>query len=416
MFASSEIQFHTAGNHLLYNENDFNKNIGILKLCAKKPVDDLENPLTSPDFGLRSLSNRRTKIHVLFTVDCSASMSETISMFHQHTNLSKMRKDVLGALGGPPIMADFGNIYENEYTSKIQQVIYTLKRIFKELAKESDKNNTEVHVAVMGFEEQLRPILDFTHITPENVDALVATLDNIDSYTSTNIEIALKSAQKTLKQKMGEDTRIYHVFMTDGDITEGENKACKLKTLIDTSYPTIFIGFGKDHDAALLNELSNYLHGEYYFIDKIENSGLVYGEIVYNIMYHVIGAIKLSVCNGLIYDWKKNEWTSEINVANLSHDCEKLFHLITYGNIYDVEIEIISQANTSTTEGIAEHIDTLYCYPPLLEIVTTDPDSVIKLDTEKGIVLPVNLSKYHFRQKTQELLFETRKLLEEYQK
>lgn len=360
MFEASEIQFHTAGNHLLYQEPNENKRIGILKLCVN-----------------RDLSHDNTSIHVLFTVDCSSSMSDTINS--QHT--------------------------------KLQQVVNTLKGIFREFAKESEKNSVNIYVAVAGFEQTIHPILDFIKIIPENVDELITVLDNIKSHTLTNIEVALKNARDMLdgvisqnEDGMTTPTRVYHVFMTDGQITSGEENPDKLREFVNTDYPTVFIGFGKQHDSQLLSELANFLRGEYYFIDNVENSALVYGEIVYNIIYHAIGAIKLSVHNGLIYNWKDNEWTAEVDIASLSNDCEKIFHLTTYGNIHDVEIEVFSEGRL---------IETLYCFPPLLDVRDdVTPVSVANYDPEMNMILPVNLSKYHFRQKTQELLYETRKMLD----
>ena len=410
MFEQTEIQFHTAGNHLLYQEPDIHKRIGILKLCANKNIAE--------EFDVK-------KIYMLFTIDCSSSMSLK---------------------------------YKNRNT-KIQQVIHTLKGIFKELAKESEKNNTEIHVAVTGFGQILYQILDFIKITPENVSSLLAILDNIKTYTLTNIEIALQNAKNILDGLSSDNTRIYHVFMTDGEITMGENNPHKLRQMVDTNYTTICIGFGKEHDCGLLIELSNFLRGEYYFIDNTENSAMVYGEIVYNIIYHAIDAFKLRLYNGLIYDWKNNQWVSELEIASLSNDREKIFHLVTYGNIHDIEIEIVMSYGHLTTKDEVrsclygeEVIETLYCYPPLIDIRDSmSPVTVTGLEEEDGgctpelfgpidiplesygpnssgvrlgpnssgvrlgpllDVEPINLSKYHFRQKTQELMYETRIFLD----
>lgn len=374
MFQTSEIKFHTDDNHMLYKHTDLNQNIGILQLQVKN-TDIITQP-----------------IYVLFSVDCSASMSESASNSH-----NQMRTN-------------------NDHT-KISQLIYTLKRMFKELAKESEKNGVEIHVAVMGFEHKLHSIIRFIQITKENVDELIDRLDAIQAKTSTNLEIALKYAQKTLAKYFNVDdsqsNRVYHVLMTDGQITSGETNVEKLQKYIDTRYSTTFIGFGKQHDSVLLTELSNYLRGEYYFIDKIENSGFVYGEIIHNIIYLAIDAIQLSLRNGLIYNWKTNQWVSDIKIANLSNDCERILHLMTYGIIFDIEIDVCSIAQNGDMDRV---IDTLYCYPPLLNIehISTDPTSIATLDTEKKAIEPVNLSKYHFRQKTQELLFETRKMMEDY--
>lgn len=358
MFSTSDISFHTGDYSLLYNEPDPNKHIGLLQLRTVK-----QDPI---------MNKSNKNIYVLFSVDCSASMTE---------------------------------IAKNQ--TKMFQAIHTLKRIFAEFAKEP-KN---IYVSVVGFETDLHPIIEFTQITPDNVNELTNMLDNITAKNATNIEIALKHSQKTLApyQDIDENNHVYHIIMTDGHITSGESDVHKLKNMVDTRYPTVFVGFGSVHDSELLLELSNYLHGEYYFIDNIENSGYVYGEIVYNIIYHAVDAVQLTVRNGLIYNWKTNQWVADLEMANLAYDSEKLLHIITYGNIHDIEIDVSTHTN-------ATMIETLYCYPPLLEIEDySEPDSVAIFDSEKNQIQPVNLAKYHYRQKTQELMFESRVIVDNHQ-
>ena len=359
MFSTSDISFHTGDYSLLYNEQDPNKHIGLLQLRTVK-----HDPI---------MNTSNENIYVHFSVDCSASM----------TDIAKKQ-------------------------TKMSQAIHTLKRIFAEFAKEPK----HIYVSVIGFETDLHPIIEFTQITPDNVNELTNMLDNITAKNATNIEIALKHAQKTLTpyQDIDENNHVYHIIMTDGHITLGESDVNKLKNMVDTRYPTVFVGFGSVHDSELLHELSNYLRGEYYFIDNIENSGYVYGEIVYNIIYHAVDAVQLTVRNGLIYNWKTNQWVADLEMANLAYDSEKLLHIITYGNIHDIEIDVSTFTNTSMTE-------TLYCYPPLLEIEDySEPDSVAIFDSEKNQIQPVNLAKYHYRQKTQELMFESRVVMDNYRK
>ena len=77
--------------------------------------------------------------------------------------------------------------------------------------------------------------------------------------------------------------------MTDGNIN-GEIDNEVLYSKVYSTYKTstnIFVGFGQTHDNVLLK---NYLHskGEYYFIESLENAGMVYGEVLYNSIYESI--------------------------------------------------------------------------------------------------------------------------------
>ena len=62
----------------------------------------------------------------------------------------------------------------------------------------------------------------------------------------------------------------------------------------------------------------------YYFIDVLENSGLVYGEIIHNILYASLKHVELIIVNGLIYNWKTNAWTNTLNIGNVIFETEKM--------------------------------------------------------------------------------------------
>jgi len=358
MFEESEILFHTTGNHLLYQETDENKNVGILKLnVCDKHIDSLV----------------KHSIYVLFTIDISASMS----------------------------------LYDNNKYTKIEKVIYTLKCILREFAKENEGGLTRIFASIMAFETRLHLIFDFVEITPKNIDELLKLVHNIKTKDATNIELAMNHAKDVLEKYVDENNKVYHIFMTDGEITDGEKNADILKTLVDPRYPTCFVGFGRYHDSCLLVELSNYLRGEYRFVDKIANAGFVYGEIVYNIIHNLFDTITLDVMNGLIYDWRTNSWVNELTVTNIANNSEKIFHIMNYGNRHDIEIRV------SYGEGINH---TVYYYPPLIPIIF-DPVSVSDIITqlhnqeEESALTTIDLRKYHYRQKTQELMFEVREFI-----
>jgi hypothetical protein len=64
-----------------------------------------------------------------------------------------------------------------------------------------------------------------------------------------------------------------------------------------------------------------------YFVDKLENSGLVYGEILHDIVYKFMTNVRLTIQNGLIYDFKKNVWVESFNVGELVSEANKIYHI-----------------------------------------------------------------------------------------
>jgi hypothetical protein len=137
-------------------------------------------------------------------------------------------------------------------------------------------------------------------------------------------------------------------------------------------------------------------------VDNLENTGMVYGEIIHQFLYPAIKSAKISVENGLIYDWKTNSWVDSIEDAVIVSDDEKTYHikssvpddLVLY--VYGVEasqpLQLDENCNTESEALDPQLLYTDYPLPDLLDIQT------------QVISVEVDLSKYMFRQRTQEML------------
>jgi hypothetical protein len=165
--------------------------------------------------------------------------------------------------------------------------------------------------------------------------------------------------------------------MTDGDATVGSNDYNVLKGLVDSSVENAFIGFGTNHDSSLLTHISNYRNSSYHFIDALEKAGLVYGEILHGILYKYLTDVEVSIENGLVYDFKVNQWLDKLFIGDISGEANKTYHLIS--NTPENCKIILSCKNLG--EKYSFEVSEL-----------TDTES--------------NHTKYIYRQKTLELLFE----------
>ena len=354
IFENSEIKFHTT-------ENIFDETI-----LSGFPNDILHE---SDHFGVlqfkmvsKSSTNISQTYAILLNVDCSASMDDPSS----------------------------------DGRTKMHHVTHTLKRILSSFAEMHKLCNANIFVSVVAFDNKIHKIFEFTKITEDNVESLRNMVNDIVPLESTNIELALKESLRICHEykKVNPTHYLHHILLTDGDATEGEKQKDVLSKLVNKNYPNVFIGFGKQHNAALLSCLSNDVRNDYRFIDNIEYSGIVYGEIIQNILYNIIDIGRIVVKNGLIYDWKLNQWTTEIPIANLAGSCERTFQ-IKAEEMYDIEIDVygtLFDGNTSPEEKL---IETIYYYPPLF-------------DLSEGEIVPidVDLTPYAFRQKAQELMHE----------
>ncbi len=117
--------------------------------------------------------------------------------------------------------------------------------------------------------------------------------------------------------------------MTDGEATDGSNDITTLKNLVVPDINNAFIGFGIDHDSALLNEISSVGKSAYYFIDKLESAGLVYGEILHGLIYNLLTEAEINIENGLIYDFKTNDWKETLKIGDIASEANKTYNIIS---------------------------------------------------------------------------------------
>lgn len=309
------------------------------------------------NFGILQLKIDKTtpilrKRHIIFTTDCSGSMNDIC----------------------------------NDGKTKIEHSNHTLTNMIIYFAK-----NTELSllVSVYAFDGSVYTIFENVEINQENLDSLINDIKNIRPKDTTDIEKALKNSNDYISNiiSKNEDIDIAHIFMTDGDATQGNSDPKILKTLICPLVPNIFIGFGVDHNARLLKDLSTLSKNNYYFVDALEKAGLVYGEILHTFIYKILENTNIVVTNGLVYDWKQNKWVDKLHIGDLVSETNKTIHILS-------ENPINFTCIIETTDCLTK------------EIYNLEVENSLNIDENNNINGFEDLSKYKYRQRTQELLFE----------
>jgi len=257
-------------------------------------------PISIPEAKFGILNLKAVSTHhineddndIIFMVDCSGSMSDECS----------------------------------DGENKMHHILHTIKNIilyFKE------KQSIKVHITIDAFDNTVYRILDRSCVNEHNYASIIEKINTISPRYSTDIQLALNSVKNTSQIIKNDfpNNNIVVIFMTDGKVTSGSSEHSILSKNIDRSITNAFIGFGIEHDANLLNALSNGENSAYYFIDKLENSGLVYGEILHGIIYKILKDVKISIKNGLIYDFKNNIWVEMLYIGDICSEANKIYHI-----------------------------------------------------------------------------------------
>ena len=211
---------------------------------------------------------------------------------------------------------------------KMQHILHTLKNM---LIYFKDNRSARIFVNIFAFDDTIEEIVDRTDINEGNIDVIITKINRISPRNSTHIEKALISIKCTIDKIQLENPthNICNIFMTDGEATAGNSDIDYLSELVDRNITNAFIGFGVDHDATLLNSVSDGDNIAYYFIDKLENAGLVYGEILHGILYKILSNVYIETTNCFVYDYKNNVWSTSLKVVDIIGESNKVYHIIS---------------------------------------------------------------------------------------
>jgi len=283
--------------------------------------------------------------------------------------------------------------------TKMQHSAHTAKNIISVLGKNADKSTN--YFKLSGFDDKVEEIVPRQKVTEEEVAKMRDTISKkMYSRGGTNIEAALTSSQLEIaeRQQIEPMHRQIHIMMTDGEATVGRSDTPTLQQLVSSTYTNIFVGYGESHNASLLQTLAKTSNGEYYFIGKIEEAGLVFGEIVHGILYRALYNITITMIDSEIYDYSTNTWVTSLTVSSINSEAKKTYHVRTY-NPYNI--------NAVITATSALHTDMESQAPVQIEEEVNVLPTLLESDSETGKVTMMypDLSKYMLRQRTQELLF-----------
>jgi len=258
-------------------------------------------------------------------------------------------------------------------STKMHQIKHVTNNILRFIAKNCVKGN--VAVSVKAFNVEVEVVFDKTVVTEDVLDELMKKVEKVYPNDGTDIGLALKAMQGINR---------HNIFMSDGDANIGETCPHVLAEHVDPNALNTFVGFGLEHNPEIFMALSETKNSAYYFVDKVEKSGNAYGEILHGILYNCLSEVRVQIVGGTLYNWKTNEWTTEIFVGNLAGEMKKTFH---------IKSETAEQIQITVT-GFTKSME---------------PFSTTHLfqgDTE-------DLQKMIYRQRTQEILFKANRVANE---
>jgi len=293
--------------------------------------------------------------------------------------------------------------------TKMEHAKHTTKKMLDILLKKTYHYPPQtIYVQLVVFDDETSEILPKTLLDATTIEQINTSIDSIKPQNSTNLELALiKSREIMEKENEGliaenegliqETYMKTEIFLTDGNATSGIKNVRKLIELSlyssEDNDEHIYIGYGDDHNANLLQTLAQSRNNaSYYFLDQIENSNLLFGEILHGILYPVLKNTTINTNNCEIYDYKTNTWRDSIKIGPLLSESVKTYHV-----------------RTTTTYPPEKITGTIYAE----QIMPENPKKIeYPFEVLPRLIDPIrktlksqDLTKYMFRQKVQEYLY-----------
>lgn len=265
--------------------------------------------------------------------------------------------------------------------SKMRLIIHTLTNMFHYFAE----NTKNVYIEVTGFDNHIHVYIKPTHVTPDNVESLILILSTIKPLHMTNIELALETVSSYVEEQIEDIPRDNHVIilLTDGDSNVGQNTPSILAELVPNGISSNFIALGDEHNVDLMYALGHKNEQtSNWFINQLENTGNVYGEILYNETHRVLYDTKIRVIHGQIFDYVKGEFVDEIALGTLSSEMKKQYHILS-NNPDDCTVIITGTVNGEKIEVYATDM------PKLISIDDDDVENDVHIITKQYLRLGV---------------------------
>ena len=259
----------------------------------------------------------RQKIRVIMygSIDCSGSMNENASRYQQS---------------------------QQQRTTKMDFVHATLNNMIDTIISQQEEfSHVEFYLALVQFNSSATCVLHPMRVTPDSKDQILQVISRIRPLGGTNFEkcfkeIALLISNESQHISPSDDipehcVQRMHVFLTDGDNNEGNKSIPHLASILNATavQPTqIMIGYGTDHDSATLQSLcSHFPNSRQWFIDDIEKTGCIFGEILWSSVNAAFTKVSIKTPNAEVYDFETMQWKSEICLGDFAYDSSRTYYI-----------------------------------------------------------------------------------------
>ena len=283
------------------------------------------------------------------------------------------------------------------HQSKMDFVHMTLTNMIEYIASQEDENpHAEFYIAIIKFDSSAECSILPCRVTKENKDHIIQTIMTISPSGGTNFQKCFEQVahlMTTEPQYIQSDESItedfikrIHVFLTDGANNEGEKNVQRLTSILNTNTSSqkpasqIMIGYGPDHDSTILQQMcGQFPKSKQWFIDEVEKTGCIFGEILWSAINTLYTGVKIS-SNVELYDFTTMTWKNEIDVDDIVYDSSRTFY-VRFPTNTELVVCTASQFSLESRSYTSHVIDKTISSPQTEDTTATLEKELWRLDT-----------------------------------
>ena len=215
----------------------------------------------------------------------------------------------------------------------------TIVKMVEYLTSAANENpGLQFWITLTTFSTEAHLVIRNEKVNSDTLSLITSTVQRIRVQNSTNFEasflldreIMQEEAVKDQEEDGNADIVTLHIQMTDGEITAGNNDETYLKSLLVPEVEHVFIGYGADHKAACLINLSKVnASSSYMFLDHPTKMGAMFAQIFCPHLFTAASEVTITVTGAKFLDVEQGCETSSMFLSRVATETTKRFHVLT---------------------------------------------------------------------------------------
>jgi hypothetical protein len=214
----------------------------------------------------------------------------------------------------------------------------TVVRMVEYLASTANENpGLQFWITLTTFSSEARVVIRNEEVSSETVSSLMSTVHRIRVESATNFEASFLLDREIMQEEAAKDQEdgnadivTLHIQMTDGEITAGNNDETHLKSLLEHGVEHVFIGYGADHKAGCLINLSKVnASSSYMFLDHPTKMGAMFAQIFCPHLFTAVTETTITLTGAKFLDVEQGCEMSTMFLSRVATETTKRFHIVT---------------------------------------------------------------------------------------